>query len=227
MDRRLSTLVSPNPDINENRKIGIELIEEYNKTPHVATKEDIHWFDQDLDMIIDSDVAWDYVTPRIKELSEMYPFYITEWFEEFYRYMPELLPTGRDGTGQIDWNIFFSLAYPLPKLPYLSFRSMIQKLDVAQNRIVRAQIKEEIWNDKELRRKIMNWENIPSIYTNYIAYQTIRKAIVERHEKQERALQREKERDMSKPYDDRMRLLRPLFFQFMEAQRKGKEVILQ
>jgi len=226
MGGRLSALVSPNPDINENREIGIDLIKECNKTPHQATAGDIAWFWQDLDMPLESDIAWEYVNPRIKELCGMYSFAVTEWFMEFYRYMPEVLDLKLDRTGQIDWNLFFSLAYPLPGGLAVPFHAMINKLNVAQNRIVRKQIIEEIWNNEDLRVKVMKWENIPSIYTYYIAYPIIRNAIERRVQKELKEKRREINQSVEGGRGNRLRQLLPLFQQVLQAQKEGTEVIL-
>ena len=226
MGRSVSPPISPNPDVNEARKLGIEFIEKYNKTPHVATKDDKEWFWQDLELLVDTDVAWEYVEPRVKVLSDMYPFAITEWITDFYSYMPEMFHYKLDGVGQIDWNIFFTLAYPLPKGMAISFHFLMKKLNVAQNRIVRRQIIDEIWNNKDLRLKVMRWEPIPSIYTYYIAYPTIRRRIEERAHKELGTKRTEARSDMEIGRANHDKQMRELFKMVESAQKEGKEVVL-
>jgi len=192
MARRLSAIISPNPDINENRQWQINWITAHNLEPVMATKEDVDWFWADMDLEIDSETAKEYVNNHLKALCDRYPFLLTEFFEEFYRYMPDCLYYELDKVGPIDWNLFFTLAYPLPPLPCLSFRVMINKLNWAQLRIVKNQIIEEIWNNKELRRRVLEEEVISSLYTQYIPYLTIRKRLLERAKKEERLIQEEK-----------------------------------
>ena len=225
MSRRLSSYVSPNPDINEDRGNALELIKIWKKEPHVATKKDIRWFWEDMDMDdVESEIVWAYVTPKVDKLSQMYPFRVTEWFENFYRFMPDILPLGLDGTGQIDWNLFFSLAYPLPGGLAVPFRSMVRKLNVAQLRLVKEKIINEIWEDKDLRKKIINWDLIPSIYIHYMPYQLIRKRVVEKDKKMQKNIRKEAVRDLeARSYGT----LRELFNQVEQAKKEGKEVVYQ
>lgn len=225
MDGRLSALVSTNPDITYDRENAILLMQKHGKEAHGATREDIRWFWQDLDMECETEIAWDYVQPRIRELSEMYPFLVTEWFMNFYRFMPDIIEKGIDRTGQIDWNLFFSLAYPIPGGLAVPFYKMIEKLNVAQLREVREQIVDEIWNDPEMRKKIFKEEGIPSKYTYYMAYQTIRNRVIEKDKKYQREKIKERERAIGKSCYERQKELRPFFNQVLQAQKEGKEVI--
>ena len=198
-------------------------MEMFNKDAHPATKEDIRWFWQDIDIDCDTETAWDYVTPQVDKLSEQYPFLITEWFENWYRFMPDIIDKGIDRTGQIDWNLFFSLAWPIPGGLAVPFYLMIKKLNVAQNRIVRIQIVDTIWKDKELRTKIINWELIPSIYINYMPYQLIRKRVIEKDKKINADKRKEAEADLRRGSAN----LKSLFDQVEQAQKEGKEVVFQ
>lgn len=178
---RKEDLVSPNKDINENREMALELIQLLGKPPHIATKEDKQWFWVDMETPCDKETAWAYINYNIDTLGDKYNyiFRVTEWFSEFYRYMPELLYDRLDGTGQIDWNLFFTLAYPLPGNLGIPFHTMINKLNVAQLRLVKEKIVQEIYDDKELRKRVYTHGLIPSIYTYYMPYQLIRKRLIE------------------------------------------------
>lgn len=222
MDRRHLALLSPNPDINENREFAVGFIKEFGYIPHNATKEDIEWFWQDMDIDCDKETAWDYVTPNFPTLNQQYPFKVTEWFMEFYRYMPECLYYHYDKTGQIDWNLFFTLAYPLPKPLGIPFKVMISKVNVAQLRLVKEQIKDEIWNDPKLRHDVLKGELIPSIYIYYLPYWTIRKAIIERQKKHDEGVQIEKNKDLHCPSKE----LEKLFRHVLSLQEQGKTVNL-
>ncbi len=196
-DRRLSVVASPNPDITENRIAAFEMLEKYNKPVFRHTEEDIHRFWQDFDMEVEKEDAWDYVNYNYVKLCEMYPFEVTEWFMEFFRYMPECLWYHYDDAGDVDWCCFFSLLYPLPGNLGISYCEMIKKLNVSQNRQVKRQILDEIWNDPDLKHKILRGDLVPSIYIYYTPYQTLRKAIIERQEKYNRALKKEKKEQIS------------------------------
>lgn len=219
-------LISPNQDINYDRENAVILMDKYNKEPHPATREDIAWFWQDFGMECEKEIAWDYVQPRIRDLSEQYPFLTTEWFMNFYRYMPDIIDKGLDGTGQIDWNLFFSLAYPLPGGLAVPFRYMIEKLNVAQLREVREQIVDEVWIDPEMKKSIFKWGTIPTIYTYYMPYQLIRKRVIEKDQKYQREKRKEREKSIGKSCYERQKRLLPLFQQMIDAQKEGTEVIL-
>lgn len=226
MDGRLRALISSNPDITYDRENAVLLMQKFGKEAHPATREDIRWFWQDLDMECETDIAWDYVQPRIRELSEMYPFLVTEWFMNWYRFMPDIIEERIDGTGQIDWNLFFSLASPLPGGLAIPFYKMIEKLNVAQLREVKAQIVDEIWNDKEMRKSIFNWGNIPTIYTYYMPYQAIRNRVIEKDKKYQFEKRKELGLNHDKAYAERYRELRTLFQQVEQAKKEGTEVVL-
>lgn len=225
MDGRLSALVSSNSDITYDRENAILLIEKFGKEAHPATREDIRWFWQDIEMECETDVAWDYVQPRVRELSGQYPFLITEWFMNWYRFMPDIIEKGIDRTGQIDWNLFFSLAYPLPGGLAVPFCVMIEKLNVAQLREVKVQIVDEVWKDPEMRKNIFKEEGIPSIYTYYMPYQTIRKRVIEKDKKTEREKIKERERSIGRTCYERRKVLIPIFQQVIDARKEGTEVV--
>lgn len=183
MGRQVPTLISPNPQINELRQNGLWFIEHFNREPHIATKADIKWFWGDYDLEIDSEVAWEYVNENLHELNAQYSFGVTEWFMEFYRYMPDCLEFNWDKVGAPDWNIFFTLAYPLPHLTYTSFQITIKKLNIAQTRQLKINLKEEIWNSEELREKLFKGEPISAYYLQYFTYAHLRNYIIDRKKK--------------------------------------------
>jgi len=192
MDRRISALKSPNPDINSNRAWQLEWIEKHKLPYYKTTKADVKWFWEDLDIEDDSATVREFVDQNLKPLCDRYAFLLTEFFEEFYRYMPECLWNRWDNVGQLDWDLFFTLAYPLPALPCSSFRTLIKKLNLAQLRIVKVQIMNEIWDSPEYRRRVLHEEVLPALYTQYIPYETIRREMVRRFEKKTRLMEVEK-----------------------------------
>lgn len=180
MDRHLSALISPNQDINDDRAGGIEMIQGLHKTPYVAIKDDVRWFEADMDIDTDHEttvIAKEYVEKHFELLNNKYPFELTEWLMNWYRFMPEALYYRWDNTGQLDWNIFFTLIYPLPGLP-CPFCLLIDKLNVKQNQMVREQIYMECYKNKILRNNLINLEVIPTMYTHYASYWKIRKEVL-------------------------------------------------
>jgi len=177
----LHTLNSPNQDVNENRRLGLELVEKLSRKPHIATKSDIKWFWEDLnDFDLDPtelySLAKTYIERNFDELNKAYPFELTEWFLDWYRYMPDALYMGLDNTGQVDWNIFFTLA--AEKLSdSSSFHYVIKALNVTQSQYVRKAIYQKIADDPDLRDKVMKYQPLPSIFTNYCSYDRIRKEV--------------------------------------------------
>lgn len=180
MDFGESRLFSRNPDLIEDRKTAVELIELYGKTPYHATKDDIAWFWADLRIETepgDSQMAKDYVEENIEKLNTRYPFPVTEWFCNFYRYIPDIIGQKIDNTGQVDWDLFFTLANPRPGF-ICPFWMTIEKLDVKQNQLARRQIYRECADNPELRNKLIKGDVIPSMYTYYVSYQKIRKEVL-------------------------------------------------
>jgi len=154
------------------------MITKYSRDPYVATSEDIRWFWADLDIATDHELAREYVNNNLESLNEKYPFEVTEWLLNWYRFMPDII--GKyNGTGQVDWNLLFTLIKPLPQLP-VPFHSVIEKLNVKQNKLVREQIYDECYENEELRKRIINYRPIPSRYTYYTPYSKIRKEVVKR-----------------------------------------------
>ena len=206
MARQILAIISPNPDINQLRDDALELMQTLGKKASPATREDIHWFweDQGMDLEMDKDLAWDYVNSNFEALDKQYPFDVTEWFMEFHRYMPDCLKFHWDRAGLIDWNLFMSLAKPLPTLNTTSFKMMITKLNVAQQRREKEKIKTMCWKDPTLRDKLVKGEIIPAKLTELIPYQSLRKTVVDR-------LQEE---------------LRPKFEEMLKLQKQGVEIEL-
>ena len=181
--RYLSTLVSPNPDLTEDRVAALEMIEKYKKEPHAATPEDIRWFWKDMD----SDDPDNYALAkeavakdeRFIKWNEQYPFELTEWLREWYTYMPEALSLKLDGAGPVDWNLLFTLIEPLNTcgVPFICLR---KALNVRQNQLVREQIYKEVTEDPKLRDRVLNYQPISPIYTQYTPYGTIHKEVMRR-----------------------------------------------
>ena len=189
MARRKAFPISPNPDINNLRRTGMLLIEDFKKEVHLASKEDVRWFWEDINIETDTEASWEYVNTHLSILNTQYIFYITEWFMEFYRYMPEVIEARLDRAGLIDFNIFFTLASPIVRPTCTSFQEMLTKLNTWQTRKAKEQIKRDCWENIDLRTKLLQGDLIPSIYLEYIPYQTLRKVILERQLKERTDLQ--------------------------------------
>lgn len=192
MDRRVLALASTNPDINDLRAWQINWIKLHDLPFHQATREDIAWFWEDLDIEIDSDTAKEYVAQNLSPLNDRYAFLLTEFFEEFYRYMPDALGYNLFKVGPVDWNLFFTLAFPLPPMPCTSFRVLVNKLNWAQLRLVKEKIMDEVWDSPEYRRRALHEEALPALYTQYIPYPRIRKEMIRRFNQYSRSLEEEK-----------------------------------
>jgi len=168
------------------------MIERFHKSPHPATVEDTRWFWKDMDQEEGwaYDLAKDWISnwDIFLKLNEQYPFELTEWLMEWYSYMPEALSYKLDGAGTIDWNLFFTLIYPLPSTKY-PFICLIKAVNVKQNQIVREQIFDTISKDPELSKRVLNNEVIPSIYTHYTTYKRIRREVVKRTRAMARTVQ--------------------------------------
>lgn len=179
----LSKFVSSDEDINDDRKNAVMLIKKYSKTPIIAQKSDRDWFWGDLDIEWDQELeeeAKEIVRANYNALEAHYPFQISEWFVNWYRYMPEIIDKHIRGTGQIDWNLFFSLAYPLKTCGAYSFQTLIQKLNFRQAQDVRQQIYQDCYDNPKLRQAIINGDVIPPIYTYYTPYSKIRKEVLKK-----------------------------------------------
>ena len=159
------------------------LIKKYSKTPVIAQKSDRDWFWGDIDIEWDQELeeeAKEIVRANYDVLEQRYPFEISEWFVNWYRFMPEIIEKHISGTGQVDWNLFFSLAYPLKTCGAYSFQTLIHKLNIKQNQDVRQQIYQDCYDDPKLRQAIVNGDVIPPIYTYYTPYSKIRKEVLKK-----------------------------------------------
>jgi hypothetical protein len=176
------SLWSPNPDIIEDRKNAIELIQEFDKEFVYAKPEDIQWFWRDMDIDFDkvvNELAKEVVELKFeKDLALRYPFGVSEWLDNWYRFMPEIIGE-LDNTGQVDWNLFFSLVYPLPPLT-VPFNVLSKKLNIKWNRVIRDQIYWDCYNDPVVKEKLIKGEIIPSIYTYYTSYSKIRNEVMKK-----------------------------------------------
>lgn len=193
-------LVSSDSDINENRQYALELMQQLGREAHIATLADRRWFWEDLEIECDTSFAWEYVNRNLDMLRKTYPFRCAEWFSEFYRYMPEALGGKMSIVGAIDWNLFFSLAYPLPKPLSIPFCVMIDKLDIQLTREVKKEIAQDVWDDKDLRKRVFKREVLPSIYTYYMTYQQLRKRVIKIDEAHQKAIRVEAEGDKHRNY---------------------------
>ena len=184
--RYLPKLVSPNPDVNEDRKSGLELINLLDREPYIATQEDIKWFwkDQGLynfDINEESDLyqnAKEYVERNLEELGTRFPYELTEWLLNWYSYMPDAFYYRKDRVGQIDWNILFTLIGRNPPIDSSTFHLVIKALNVRQGRTFRERIYREIANSPDLSQKVLSYKPIPLAYTQYTPYSKIRKEVL-------------------------------------------------
>lgn len=182
-DLDLSKFISPNEDINEDRRNAIELIKKYSKSLIISLKGDIEWFWGDLRIEYDKELEEDtkrIVLENYSILSSHYPFDVSEWVVNWYRFMPEIIEKHIDGTGKIDWNLFFSLVYPIKTCGAYSYQTLIHKLNIKQNQQVREEIYQECYEDSKLRKALINREVIPPIYTYYTPYNKIRKEVMKK-----------------------------------------------
>lgn len=193
-------IVSTDSDINENRQYALEIMEDEGFAPHVATPEDIHWFWEDYDIKCGAEPAWEYINKNLDTLRVRYPFRCSEWFSEFYRYMPEALYYKMPFVGIVDWNLFFSLAFPLPKSLPVPFYVMINKLDVQLLREEKQRLAQEVWDDKELRKRVFKGEVLPAIYLYYITYQQLRKRVISIDKAHQKAIRADAEGDKHRNY---------------------------
>jgi len=179
--RPISTLISPDPDMTEDRVGALEMIEKFNKNPHFATKEDIRWFWKDMDM--DSHESYMLAKTEVAreekfiKWNNQYPFELTEWVMEWYSYMPDAISFRLNGAGQIDWNLIFTLIEPL-NTEGIPFICLVKALNVRQNQMARQQIYRTIAEDPILRQKVLNHEPISPIYTHYTPYSKIHREVV-------------------------------------------------
>ena len=159
------------------------MIEKFHKEPHVATKEDIRWFWKDMDStsVESYALAKEAVADdeKFSKWNDQYPFELTEWIREWYTYMPDALSLKLDKTGQIDWNLLFTLIEPISSggLPFID---LIKALNIRQNQLVREQIYKTVAEDPVLREKVLHYQPIPSIYTHYTPYGKIYREVVRR-----------------------------------------------
>jgi len=178
-----SLLISPNPDITDLRKAAVGILTDEEKTPHIATKLDVAWFWKDMNQYPEVELAGSYIDMHLEELNTQYCFKLTEWMLEWYRFMPDALQFKLDRTGPVDWNLFCSLAFPLPETLPVPFHCFIRKLNVVQRGIVREQIYEECYTNRKLRNRVLKGEVIPARYTTYAAYSRIRKEVIKKMKK--------------------------------------------
>lgn len=122
--------------------------------------------------------AKEFVERKFSELNTLYPFELTEWFLEWYRYMPEAISERMDNTGRVDWNIFFTLLGKEPLYDSSSFYLLVKALNVYQSRLVREFIYKSVAEDPKLRKRVLNHKPLPSIYTFYTPYGKIYREVV-------------------------------------------------
>jgi len=103
--------------------------------------------------------------------------------KDWYGYMPDPLAFKWDKAGQIDWNLFISLAYPLPGTLPVPFFCLIRKVNTVQRGLVREQIYASCYSDLVLRNKVLKGMSLPPLYTYYAVYSKIRKEVVKRMRK--------------------------------------------
>lgn len=188
LDRHLSKLISPNPDINEDRKLGLELIEELGRKPHEATKENLKWFWEDYGLYNyeareEPELyknAKGHVERNFDKLNAEFPFELTEWLLNWYSFMPDAFFYKKDKVGQVDWNILFSLIGTDPPTDSSSFYLVTKALNVSQGRLVREAIYKEVAGDPKLRDRVINYKPLPLMYTYYTPYGKIRREVLKR-----------------------------------------------
>jgi hypothetical protein len=165
--------------IAQNRKMALLLIDRWHKDKIHATQEDVNWFWKDLKSSEDYSLEFYMlqVEPKALEIDQHYPFEITEWFLEFYRYMPDCLIHKWDGACEVDWHLFFCLAKPLYLIPGISFYSMISRLNIIQLRHVKDQIVDTVLEDAELLRRVVDNENLPPQYTYYLPWKSLKRRV--------------------------------------------------
>ena len=168
------------------------MIERFHKSPHQATPEDVKWFWRDMDREDSSNYTFSKCALEnwkfFLKLNDQYPFELTEWLMEWYSYMPDAIYAKLDGAGGIDWNLFFTLIYPL-NIEDLAFICTVKALNVKQNQLVRDQIFDTITKDPDLSKRVLNNEAIPSIYTSYTTYKRIRTEVIKRTKKIAKSMQ--------------------------------------
>jgi hypothetical protein len=163
------------------RKEAINLINNLGKTHYIAQPKDLAWWTEDLHKIVDTKVAWVFVENHREKLESQYPLEVTNWFLDFYNYLCFfLVPKYNIKDRYIDWNLFFTLARPIEIHPSTSFNKTIQKLQIAQGRDLRAKLKEECYQDVELRTRVLKGELVPPKYTEDINYIELRHYIERR-----------------------------------------------
>jgi len=166
------------------RKNALWLIDRCKKEPHPATREDITWYERDLSCNdCDKDgkaLARDYVKGHFEQLNDKYPFLVSEWFEEFYYIAADSLMLRDGDTSIVDYNLFFTLAFPLPVPLVVTFRQTIKVLNKYQRGRLKTYIVNHCYADPEIRDKILKEEAIAGHYTRYISYPRLRERIIQK-----------------------------------------------
>jgi hypothetical protein len=147
------------------RKEALLLIETLKKEHYIATPEDIIWWRKDLHTDFDTKVVWSYIETHREGLEAQYPVDLTQWLLDFYMYLCFfLLPKPEPPASYVDWNLFFTLARPITLPVYIPLKAAVQKLNIAQHRDIRLLLKEECYQDVDLRNKVLKGEIIPAKY---------------------------------------------------------------
>lgn len=172
-------------DLNDLRENGVGLIKRFRGGKvHHATKADLQWFKEDWEVFFETPVKLcdEYVTKNLDELIKRYPFLVTEWLVEWYDIQMDLpIKYTLSMPYYADWNLFFSFVYPLPPNIAIPFYRLVRRLDVKENILIKKQIVDDIWNNTDLRQKVVHGEGIPAVYTYYISYQQLRQRILTRN----------------------------------------------
>ena len=170
------------PYIEDIRNKGVELCKVYKKNPLFPEDEDIKWFTEDLKVFIPEKEAAEDLKDNEKA-KNWYKFPELQWFKMFYDYTLDPLMEGWDNTGLKDFVVFFSLAEPRLKIPYLPFHTTIYALHMIRRKEIIDQVIEKIINeDSEVLTRILKGDAaIPLDYTKLIPFPFLRTRILDRY----------------------------------------------
>ena len=184
--------------VHSLRVDALYLINEYQKPWIRAIPRDLQWLKEDYGKLERHEEEKVWVDGNKEELDKQYPFEITSWIRDWYFQVYWMLIHKEEkwGASLLDLTFFLTITDPRPTHPLCSYFRFNYRLHILQLRDYKEDIINTIYNNDELRTKILRGELIPYDYTIHMAYGTIRNKLIEKHHKTQVALRKEVDRSL-------------------------------
>jgi len=182
--KKLVLLKSSVEEVEDIRRWGVFLCQAYKKKALLPTPLGIKWFWRTMEYVEDGDFVAKQFLEGKPELKNYYQFDKLNWtraFKDFLIGDDDLLKKKLEGTGIMDYVLFFSLLWPFPDTGTITFWNFTNAVYAIKKPEHKIQIADYIIaKDRETLQKLLKGEIVPWFYTRYLAYPTLRNLVLKR-----------------------------------------------